>query len=177
VLPGTLGLDQNVFVVTKATQKKYNLTTIASIKSHASGWTFGAPAECSTYYFCAPGLKKVYGIVFKQVKSYDESGPLTVKALQSGAAEVVELFSTDPVITSDGFYQLTDNLNLEPADHLVPVIRKSFDTAAVRTALAKVNNDLTTAVLTNLDGQPSEGSHPSVASVASQWLKSKNLIK
>jgi len=177
VLPGTVGLDQNVFVVTKATEQKYNLTDLSSVASHASGWTFGAPAECSTNYFCAPGLKKIYGITFKKVNSYDESGPLTVKALQSGNAQVVELFSTDPVIAADGFYQLKDDKNLEPADHLIPVIRKSFDTAAVQSALAKVNNLLTTSVLTTLDGQPSEGSHPTVAVVASNWLKSEHLIK
>jgi len=176
VLQPTSGLDQNVFVVTQATKSKYNLSTLSSLKSHASGWTFGAPPECSTYYFCAPGLLKVYGIKFKVVKSFDESGPLTVAALKTGTAQVVELFSTDNVITSDNFYQLTDNLNLEPADHLIPVIRKSFVNAKVTAALAAVNKDLTTAVLTMLDAQPGEGSHPSVAAVAEGFLKTEKLI-
>jgi len=177
VLPGTVGLDQNVFVVTAATKAKDHLSTLSSIKAYASKWVFGAPSECSTYYFCLPGLKSVYGLKFKQVKSFDESGPLTVTALKSGAAQIVELFSTDSVISADKFFQLTDNKNLEPADHLVPVIRSTFDTAAVRSALASVNSDLTTSVLTQLDTALSGSTHPTPAAVAEGFLVQEHLIK
>jgi osmoprotectant transport system substrate-binding protein len=177
VLPGTSGLDQNVFVVTDATASKYHLTTISSIKSHASSWVFGAPSECTQNYFCSPGLKAVYGITFKQIKSFDESGPLTVKALQSGTAQIVELFSTDNVISADKFTVLTDNLGLEPADHLIPVVRKATDTAAVQKALASVNADLTTAELTTLDAEVGGPTHPTPATVASNFLKAKGLTK
>ena len=176
VLAATQGLDQNVFVVTQATKAKYHLTTISSLKPYASKLVFGAPPECPTYYFCETGLKNIYGLTFKQVKAYDEGGPLTVKALQTGAAQVVELFSTESVIGADNFYQLTDNLNLEPADHLIPVIRKSFVNAKLTAALASVNKDLTTSVLTQLDAQPGEGSHPSIQAVAEGFLMTEKLI-
>jgi osmoprotectant transport system substrate-binding protein len=177
VLPGTAGLDQNVFVVTDATQAKYHLTTISSIKSHASSWVFGAPPECSTYYFCLPGLEAVYGLKFKQLKTTDESGPLSVLALKSGTAQIVELDSTDSVIGPDKFYVLKDNLNLEPADHLIPVVRTSFDTAAVKKALASVNALLTTSTLTQLDAAPSGPTHPTPAAVAEGFLVQEKLIK
>jgi osmoprotectant transport system substrate-binding protein len=177
VLPGTTGLDQNVFVVTDATQAKYHLTTISSIKSHASSWIFGAPPECSKNYFCLPGLESVYGLKFKQVTSLDESGPLTVTALKSGAAQIVELFSTDNIISTDKFYVLQDNLNLEPADHLIPVVRSSFDTLAVQKALNSVNALLTTSTLTQLDAAVSGPSHPTPAAVAQGFLVQEKLIK
>jgi osmoprotectant transport system substrate-binding protein len=177
VLPGTTGLDQNVFVVTDTTKAKYHLTTISSIKAHASSWIFGAPTECSKNYFCLPGLESVYGLKFKQVKTLDDSGPLSVTALKSGTAQVVELFSTDNIITSDKFYVLQDNLNLEPADHLIPVVRTSFDTPTVQKALASVNALLTTSVLTQLDAAVSGSSHPTPAAVAEGFLVQEKLIK
>ena len=179
-LAGTAGLDQNVFVVTDATKAKYKLTTIASVKPYASKFVFGAPPECSTYYFCLPGLKAVYGLdkgsaKFKQVKSLDESGPLSVTALKDGTAQIVELFSTDDVISADHFYVLQDNLNLEPADHLVPVIRTSDATTAVKKILASVNPYLTTSVLTQLVAAPSGPSHPTPAAVAAGFLAQEKL--
>ena len=175
-LPGTAGLDQNVFVVTDATKAKYHLTTIASIKKYASGWIFGAPSECAQNYFCYPGLKSVYGLKFKQIKTLDESGPLSVTALKSGTANIVELFSTDNIISQDKFYALTDNLGLEPADHLIPVVRSAVDSTKLQKALASVNALLTTSVLTQLDAATSGPTHPSPAVVASGFLKQEKLI-
>ncbi|HVB07268.1 MAG TPA: ABC transporter substrate-binding protein [Acidimicrobiales bacterium] len=176
VLPGTAGLDQNVFVVTKATSSRYGLKTLSQLKSHAKSWTFGAPAECTQNYFCAPGLKAVYGIKFKTVKNYDESGPLTVAALKSGAAEVVELFSTDPIINQDGFVSLKDDKNLEPADHLVAVVGSKFNTSAVDRALESVNARLTTNELVTLDGQASSASKPSAATIAKNFLTAAKML-
>jgi osmoprotectant transport system substrate-binding protein len=175
VLPGTAGLDQNVFVVTDATKAKDHLSTISSITKYAKNWVFGAPQECSTYYFCLPGLESVYGLKFKQVKTLDESGPLSVAALKSGSAEVVELFSTDAIIGTDHFYVLQDNKNLEPADHLVAVVRSSFDTAAVQKALEAANADLTTSVLTQLDAATSGPTHPTPAQIAAGFLQTEKL--
>jgi osmoprotectant transport system substrate-binding protein len=176
VLPGTAGLDQNVFVVTALTKSKYHLTTIASIKKYASSWIFGGPPECSQNYFCLPGLKSIYGLKFKQVTSLDESGSLSVQALKSGSANMVELFSTDNIITQDKFYALTDNLGLEPADHLIPVVRSAVDSTKLQKALASVNALLTTSVLTQLDAAVSGPTHPTPAVVASGFLRQEKLI-
>jgi hypothetical protein len=63
-------------------------------KTIASTLVFGSPPDCPTNPVCQIGLKKVYGIEFKEVKKLDFGGPLTIAALNSGAAQVVELFST-----------------------------------------------------------------------------------
>lgn len=177
VLPGTQGLDQNVFAVTQATKAKYHLTTISSLKAYAKSLVFGAPSECPKNYFCLPGLESVYGLKFKKVVSLDDSGPLSVSALKGGTAQVVELFSTDSVISADKFYVLKDNLSLEPADHLIPLVRTSFDTPAVQKALASVNSLLTTSVLTQLDAAVAGSSHPTPAAVAEGFLVQEKLIK
>ena len=89
----------------------------------------GGPPECPTFAGCEPGLKSVYGLNFAGFKSLDEAGPLSVAALKNGEVQVVELFSSDGNVVSNNFVALTDDKHLEGADYIVPVIRKSVDTA------------------------------------------------
>ena len=166
-------IDANVFVVTKATAAKYHLSKLSQLTAVAPQLSFAAPPECSTYYYCLPGLEKVYDIHFKTVISADEAGPETIADLNNGKAEVAELFSTDSAIAQNGYVQLADNKNLEPADHIIPIIRRSFDTAGVAAALNALSAKLTTAKLLALDNQASANHEP--ATDAANWLKSVGL--
>jgi osmoprotectant transport system substrate-binding protein len=171
VLPATKALDTDVFVVTKATANKDHLTTISSLKPYASKLTLGGPPECPTFSLCEPGLKKVYGLNFAGFKSLDEAGPLSVAALKNGEVQVVELFSSNGDVVSNNFVALTDNKHLEGADYIVPVIRKSVDTAGVAKALNSVDAKLTTSAITklNLDVTNNQELPPAVAQT---WLNS-----
>jgi osmoprotectant transport system substrate-binding protein len=166
-------IDANVFVVTKATAAKYHLSKLSQLTAVAPQLSFAAPPECSTYYYCLPGLEKVYAIHFKTVISADEAGPETIADLNNGKAEVAELFSTDSAIAQNGYVQLADNKNLEPADHIIPIIRRSFATAGVAAALNALSAKLTTAKLLALDNQASANHEP--ATDAANWLKSVGL--
>ena len=171
VLPATKALDTNVFTVTKATASKDHLTTISSLKPYASKLTLGGPPECPTFALCEPGLKKVYGLTFAGFKSLDEGGPLSVAALKNGEVQVVELDSSSGIIASNNFVALTDNKHLEGADYIVPVIRKTVDTAGVAKVLDNIDAKLTTAAITklNLDVN-SQQEQP--AAVAQTWVNS-----
>ena len=57
--------DVNVFVVTPATAKKYDLAKISDLAKVSSDLTLGGPPECPKNAQCIPGLKKVYGLTFK----------------------------------------------------------------------------------------------------------------
>jgi osmoprotectant transport system substrate-binding protein len=173
VLSPAPAIDTNVFVVTKATAAKYHLSTLTQLTGVASQLSFAAPPECSSYYFCLPGLEKVYNLHFKSVISADEAGPETIADLTSGKAQVAELFSTDSAIASNGFVQLADNKHLEPADHIIPVIRKSFDVPGVAKALNALSAKLTTSQLLALDNQASANHEPTAD--ASKWLTSQGL--
>ena len=151
VLPASKALDTNVFAVTKATASKDHLTTISSLKPYASKLTLGGPPECPTFAGCEPGLKKVYGLTFAGFKSLDEAGPLSVAALKNGEVQVVELFSSDGNVVSNNFVALTDNKHLEGADYIVPVIRKSVDTAGVAKVLNAIDAKLTTTAISKLN--------------------------
>jgi osmoprotectant transport system substrate-binding protein len=174
VLAPAPATDVNVFAVTKATATKYHLTTLSSLAPVASKLVFGAPAECPTYAYCLLGLEKVYGIHFKSFVSTDEAGPITVAYLKNGKVGVAEFFSSDGAIVENGFVELTDDKHLQPADHLVPVIRKSVGTAAVAKALNAMDAKLTETQLANMDTEVSVD-HDDPATVAAQWLKSQGL--
>jgi osmoprotectant transport system substrate-binding protein len=174
VLTPAPATDVNVFAVTKPTATKYHLTTLSNLAPVASKLSFGAPPECPTYAYCLLGLEKVYGIHFKSFVSTDEAGPITVAYLKNGKVDVAEFFSSDGAIAENGFVELTDNKHLQPADHLIPVIRTSVDTAAVSSTLNALDAKLTETALANLDTDVSVD-HDAPNTVAAQWLKSQGL--
>jgi osmoprotectant transport system substrate-binding protein len=171
VLPASKALDTNVFAVTKATAKKYHLTTISSLKPYAKKLTLGGPSECPSNAGCELGLKKVYGLTFAGFKGLDEAGPLSVAALKNGEVQVVELFSSDGNVVSNNFVALTDNKHLEGADYIVPVIRKSVDTPGVAKILNSIDAKLTTDAISklNLDVTAKQEQAPAVAKA---WVTS-----
>jgi len=175
VLPASKALDTNVFAVTKATAQKDHLTTISSLAPYASHLILGGPPECPTFAGCEPGLKSVYGLTFASFKSLDEAGPLSVAALKSDQVQVVELFSSDGNVVSNNFVALTDDKHLEGADYIVPVVRKSVNSAALRSALATLDNALTTAAISKLNIDVTVNKEQPAA-VARTWLKDNHLI-
>ncbi|MCL6091343.1 MAG: ABC transporter substrate-binding protein [Actinobacteria bacterium] len=167
VLNPAPAIDTNVFVVTAATAKKYHLKTISDLQPVASKMVFAGPPECPQYAYCLKGLESLYHLHFKGFLSADESGPITLADLKN------KFFSTDTSILGSGFVRLADNKHLEPADHVIPVIRKSFDTKAVAKALNAVSAKLTTPALAGLDKEATDNHDP--AADAAQWLKKVGL--
>jgi osmoprotectant transport system substrate-binding protein len=143
--------DRDGLVVTAATADKYHLKTISDLAPVASKLTLGGPPETKTRYVGVPGLKKVYGIQFKSFRSLDAGGPLTQGALASGAVDVARMFTTQGVIADRGWVLLKDDKNLVPAQNLVPVVRKSVLTPAIRKALNAVSAKLTTEELQKMN--------------------------
>ena len=176
VLTPAPALDTNVFVVTKATAKKYHLTTISSLKPYASKFVLGGPPECPTNAGCLPGLQKTYGLKFSSFKATDEAGPISVAALKNGQVQVVELFSSDGNVVSNNFVALTDNKNLEAADYITPVIRTSVDSTAVTNAINKLSAKLTTAQISKLNILVTGPKKEQPAAVAQAWLQQQGLI-
>jgi|SRR5579862_1622976 len=175
VLPGAQAIDTNVFAVTKQTAKKYHLSTVASLKAHASQLVLGGPSECPTNEGCLKGLQKVYGLHFASFKSLDEAGPISVAALKNGEVQVVELFSSNGAVQSNHFVALKDTKHLEGATYVIPVIRKSFDSHGVTRVLDKVSKALTTSTLSALNLKVTT-TKDQPATVAKTWLKHKKLI-
>ena len=147
------------------------MTTISSLKPYAKNFVLGGPPECPANAGCELGLKKVYGLDFKGFKGLDSAGPLSVAALKKGEVQVVELFSSNGAVVSNGFVALTDNKHLEGADYIIPVIRKSVDTTGVSKALDAIDAKLTTEAISKLNlDVTAQQEQP--AAVAQAWVKS-----
>ncbi len=169
--------DTNAIVVTAATAARYRLRTISDLAGPAPGLVFGGPPECAERQDCVPGLRRVYGLRFGGFAALDAGGPLTRQALVSGDIGVALLFTTDPAIVADHLVELADNRGLQPAENVVPVLRRATADrygAGLLAALDAVSARLSTAALTALDGQVElAGGDP--RAVAGRWLREQGL--
>ena len=110
----------------------------------ASQLILGGPPECPQRPFCIPGLKNTYGVTFKSFKPLDVGGAQTVAALKSGAIQIALLFSTDPVISDNGWVALEDDKHLQNAELITPVVRTAVMTDEISSLLNAMSAKLTT---------------------------------
>lgn len=169
--------NQNAVAVTQATATRLGLTKVSDLALHAPDLIFGGPPECAERPFCLGGLQRVYGLRFKDVRELDAAGPLTVGALEGDEIDVALLFTTSPQAGPRGFVLLADDRGLQPADNVVPVVRRqvvAHHGGAVRHTLDAVSRQLTTDELTRLNGAVDiHGGRVEV--VARNWLKERRL--
>src|ERR1019366_5308688 len=130
--------------------------------------------ECPTRPFCQLGLEKVYGLHFKDFKSLDSGGPLTLSALVNGTINMGLVFTSDDTVEAKGLVILEDDKHLQTVDNIVPVVRTDKASATVTSVLNKVSAALTTDELVALNKMVDvDKADPSA--VALTWLKSKGL--
>lgn len=166
--------DKDALVVTKKTAEKYNLHSISDLRNTAADMIIGGPPELKIRADGLPGLKKTYGLEFKQFRSLDAGGPLTVAALKSGDIDIARMFSTQGIIDANGWIILQDDKNLVPAQNIVPVAREAVLTEKIRQALNLVSAKLTTADLQKLNNKVGVEKQ-SPAKVAAQWVEMHGL--
>jgi osmoprotectant transport system substrate-binding protein len=179
VLDYAPAVDQNGFVVTKATADKYKLTKISDLAPVAGQLVLGGPAECPNRPFCALGLKSTYGITFKDFKPLDTGGPLTVTALKGGQIDVALLFTSDARIAVEGFVLLDDDKHLQLSDNVAPVVRNEYLSKAgddFKKLINAIAPKLTTAELTAMN-KSADIDKKDPKDIAREWLKKQGLIK
>lgn len=166
--------DKDSVVVTKETAQKNHLTTLADLKPVAGKMTFGGPPEFKTRKQGIVGLKSEYGITFKDFKSLDTAGPITVSALSKGQIQAANLFTTDPAVLTKGFVVLQDPKNLFGAQNVTPIVNAKVVPANAKQAMNQVSAKLTTPELVSMMKQVNvDKDDPS--DVAKQWLKKESL--
>jgi osmoprotectant transport system substrate-binding protein len=170
--------DGNAIVVTGATAARYHLRTISDLARVAPRLVFGGPPECPERPYCLPGLRRVYGLRFREFVPLDAGGPLTRQALAAGDIGAALLFTTDPAIGARHLVVLADNRGLQPAENVVPVLRRATADrygAGLLAALNALSARLSTAVLAELDAQVQlDGRAP--RAVAENWLQAQGLV-
>ncbi len=144
----------------------------------ASTLVFGGPPECPQRDFCMLGLDEVYGLEFKEFKPLDSGGPITVEALANNEVQVALLFSSDPTIEARGFVELEDDLELQRADNIVPVVNKQLvtDFPIVADLLNSISAELDQDTLIELNRQSTED-RLDPSEIASTWLEANGLLE
>jgi osmoprotectant transport system substrate-binding protein len=169
--------DANVIVVTAATAARYGLRSVADQARVAPRLAFGGPPECPERIYCLLGLKQVYGLRFRVFIPLDAGGPLTLQALEAGDIGVALLFSTDPAITADHLVVLADDRRLQPAENVVPLVRRDAVArygSRLLAVLDIVSAHLTTGSLRALNARVElRGDDPRL--VAESWLRAQGL--
>jgi len=166
--------DKDAVVVTRETAQKYQLTAIPDLAPVAGELVIGGPPEFKTRRQGVLGLESVYGLKFKQFKSLDTAGPITVSALEKGDVQAANLFTTDPVVPAKGFVVLEDPKSLFSAQNVTPLVNTKVANDTIRQALNAVSAKLETPALAELVKRVVTDKEDA-DKVAKDWLQTNSL--
>lgn len=166
--------DSDSVTVTQATATKYHLTSIGDLKPYAADMVFGGPPEFKTRSDGLAGLKANYGLTFKSFDPLDESGPLTLAALQDGKVQAADVFTTTPQIASDHLVSLADPKFNFAAQNVIPLVYKPAMNSTITSTLNAISAKLTTEALLQMDIAVIVD-HADYSTVAAGFLKAEGL--
>ncbi|MFC9744942.1 ABC transporter substrate-binding protein [Streptomyces niveus] len=169
-------VDQNAYAVTAAYARKHRLRTLTDLGRAKLPVRLAAGDECVQRAYCAPGLKKTYGIRLSGIDPKGLGTTPSKRAVQNGQDQMLVTTTTDGTLAQFGLVILADDKRLQNADHIVPVVNRSrAGGAGVRNALDQLNTVLTTKDLTSLNEQV-DSWRRLPQDVAKNYLRSKRLI-
>lgn len=174
VLNSSSAQDNNAISVTKETADKYNLKSIADLAPVASKFVFGGPPEFKTRENGILGMEKEYGVNFKEYRTLDYSGPITITALKGGTVQTALLFTTTPQISTDNFVVLSDPKGVLGVNNIIPLVCTEAVDAGARTVLNTISADMTTTSLIGMN-RAFTLDKKNVGDVAGKWLKDNGI--
>jgi osmoprotectant transport system substrate-binding protein len=163
--------NKNAVVVARTFAAEHGLREVSDLAPIAAELTVGGPVECPERPFCLVGLEDVYQLEFDGFVPMPSSSVVS-DALFVGEVDVGVVFSTDPVTVDAGIALLFDDRGLQPAENIVPVVRRDALErwgSQLAEALNEVSNRLDTSDLALLNlraGEPDAD----IAALAAQWL-------
>ncbi|HEV2809044.1 MAG TPA: ABC transporter substrate-binding protein [Acidimicrobiales bacterium] len=177
VLAHSPAQNQNGIVVTPATAARYGLSKVSDLAPVAGELVFAGPPECRDRPFCLPGLRETYGLEFQDFLPVDSGDRQTRAALSRGDADVGLLFTTDGHLAEGDFVLLADDRGLQPAENIVPLVRREVVARWGQTLVSRIDaltSTLTTDALSEMNAEVGiEGESP--AEVAADWLDDHDL--
>jgi osmoprotectant transport system substrate-binding protein len=169
------GTNADGFAVRQETAEEFELETMSDLAEVADQLIWGLAPGCPDNPVCGPGLLSTYGIDISQLDVESGLQPCSTQmaeALNNSAIDVAQVCTTQPDIARFNFLLLEDDLGLQPAQNIAPVVRQALLDAApddFEVTLNAVTALLTTDVLTQLGVQVAVDQE-SYADVAAQFL-------
>jgi len=135
-----------------------------------------APAESTPAETTPAGSTPPAGAPAIVFKALDAGGPLTTGALENGDIDIALMFSSQGVISANGWVVLEDDKQLQPVENLVPVVRSEIaeSTVGLAEVLNTVSANLTTEELSALNLKV-DVDKEDPAAVAEEFLLAKGL--
>jgi osmoprotectant transport system substrate-binding protein len=165
--------DTDAIAVLKSYAQKYGLVNTADLKK-VPHFTLGARPEFLNREEGALGMKKVYGVSNFTFKSLALG--LQYQALDSGAVNAIDVFTTDPQLASGKYTVLKDPNNIFGFQNIALVVNKNKVNAcpALMSTVNKVNSLLTTPAIIAMNKAVAID-HQQPAAVAAAFLKANGL--
>ncbi|MFC7308316.1 ABC transporter substrate-binding protein [Streptomyces monticola] len=177
VLPAGAAVDQNAFAVSKEYAQKNKLKSLSDLGKAKLKVKIAAGDECEVRPFCAPGLKKTYGIDVAGVDPKGVGTPQAKQAVKDGEDQLVLTTTTDATLENYDLVLLEDDKKLQNADNILPVVNsKEAGDKEIADVLAKLTETLSTQDLVELNRKV-DAERVKEADAAKEYLESKGLIK
>ena len=168
--------DKDGIATLKSFATKHGLVTMSDL-TKLSHFTLGARPEFQGRFEGAVGMEKVYGIKNFTFKSLALG--LQYQALDTGAVDAADIFTTDPQLASGKYTVLTDPKGVFGFQNIALVINKAKlaqeGGAQFMALINKVNSLLTTPAMIAMNKAVAIDKQ-SPAAVATQFLKANGLL-
>lgn len=180
VLEPSEAANQNGFYVTQAFAEENDLTTLSDLAALNLPITLAAGDECDDpdRPFCATGLRGTYGLNIVSPTTGDDFASATGKQkVLDGQAQLGLTGTTDGTLEGLGLVVLEDDLKLQAADNIVPIVNaESAGGQEVADALEPLSAVLTTEDISGLNFQV-DGERQLPEDVAREYLVEKGLLE
>jgi glycine betaine/choline ABC-type transport system substrate-binding protein len=166
------GQNKDTLTVTQAMAAKYRLGSIADLH-RVPHLLIGGPQEFQFREQGLIGLNNKYRLRAR-FRIEDESGPLTLHALEKGRVDAADIFTTSPYAKMSNLVALTDPLHLFIVENVVPLVYKRGLSTEMRRTLNAISAKLTTEALEELNTEITIRNESRPAAAAA-WLRQVGL--
>ena len=151
------GESKDSYRVTRELADQAKLVTLADL-GNLDDIRIASNPELKDRPYGPKGLEELYNIQADKmsiVPISDSGGPLTIAALTTDKANVANVYTTSPTLDTDGkeidLVTLEDPENLVLPQHVLPLMQGKAVSGEAREALTKINADLTTEALLEMN--------------------------
>lgn len=177
LLEASEATDANAYFVTEDFAESNDLETLTDLGELGEPVTLAAAPDCEGRADCEGGLSQEYGIDITKVLPLGFASTQTYEAVLSGEAELGQTSTIDGSLESQGLVLLEDDLEIQPAQNLVPAVSTEFLDAnpEVADVLEELMGTLSSDDLTELTARVTVD-REQAADVAREYVEDEGLI-